>query len=88
MNDGTKISICIVTDTEERQLSIANSIHHQLVGNPDYIDNNIVLNIDVENEIHLYIFDEFEIFLDERRYASLTLCKHCLLDLLKLITER
>lgn len=60
MANTCKIDIRIKTDTEERQMAIANSIHHQLVGNQDYIDNNIVLNIDTDNEVNLYVFEECE----------------------------
>lgn len=60
MNEKLKIHITIRTTDEKEQMRIGNSIHHQLVGNKDYIDYNILLNIDVENEVNLYIFNECE----------------------------
>lgn len=45
---------------KKKQLRIGNSIHEQLVGNKDYIDSNIILNIDEENIIKIYIFNECE----------------------------
>ena len=56
--DIVKKHIKIKVNDDKEQLAIANSIHEQLVGNPDYIDNRIVLNIDVGGEVNLYIFDD------------------------------
>ena len=60
MDKDLKMHITIRTTDEKEQLKIGNSIHYQLVGNKDYIDSNIILNIDVENEVNLYIFNECE----------------------------
>lgn len=60
MDESLKMHITIRTIDEKEQMRIGNSIHHQLVGNKDYIDNNIVLSIDVDNEVNLYIFKECE----------------------------
>ena len=60
MDESLKIHITIRTIDEKEQMRIGNSIHHQLVGNKDYINNNIVLNIDVDNEVNLYIYKECE----------------------------
>ena len=60
MEKELKMKITIETSTEDEQMTIGNSIHHQLVGNKDYIDNNIMLNFDVKNKIRLYIFKECE----------------------------
>lgn len=60
MDESLKTHITIRTIDEKEQMRIGNSIHHQLVGNKDYIDNNIVLSIDVDNEVNLYIFKECE----------------------------
>lgn len=60
MDESLKTHITIRTIDEKEQMRIGNSIHHQLVGNKDYIDNNIVLNIDVDNEVNLYIYKECE----------------------------
>ena len=54
------MKITIETSNEKEQEKVANGIHYQLVGNQDYIDNNIILNIDVKNKIRLYIFKECE----------------------------
>lgn len=56
--DIVKKHIKIKVNDDKEQLAIANSIHEQLVGNPDYIDNRIVLNIDADGEVNLYIFDD------------------------------
>lgn len=53
-----KMSVRIWTADEKEQMKVANFIHQQLVGNKDYKDNNIILNIDVDNEVNLYIFEE------------------------------
>jgi DNA helicase TIP49 (TBP-interacting protein) len=60
MDKDLKTHITIRTTDEKEQMRVSDSIHHQLVGNKDYIDGNIILNIDVENEVNLYIFDECE----------------------------
>lgn len=60
MDKDLKMHITIRTTDEKEQMRIGNSIHHQLVGNKDYIDCNIILNIDDENEVNLYIFNECE----------------------------
>ena len=60
MDESLKTHITIRTIDEKEQMRIGNSIHHQLVGNKDYVDNNIVLNIDVDNEVNLYIYKECE----------------------------
>lgn len=58
--DNLKMEITIKVNDEKEQLRIGNSIHEQLVGNKDYIDSNIILNIDEENIIKIYIFNECE----------------------------
>lgn len=59
--------IIVKTDSEEEEFRIANKIHEQLRGNPDYIENRIILNMssdrlhdDTENEVHVYIFKDSE----------------------------
>ena len=56
--DIVKKHIRIKVNDDKEQLAIANSIHEQLVGNPDYIDSRILLNIDVDGEVNIYIFDD------------------------------
>lgn len=58
MDEDLKMHITIRTINEKEQLRIGNSIHRQLVGNKDYIDCNIILNIDIKNEVNLYIYKE------------------------------
>ena len=60
MDESLKMHITIRTIDKKEQMRIGNSIHHQLVGNKDYVDSNIVLNIDVDNEVNLYIYKECE----------------------------
>ena len=60
MDKDLKMHITIRTTDKKEQMRVGNSIHCQLVGNKDYMDSNIVLNIDVENEVNLYIFNECE----------------------------
>ena len=60
MDEQLKMHITIRTVDDKEQMRVGNSIHHQLRGNKDYIDNNIILNIDTENEVNLYIFKECE----------------------------
>lgn len=58
MNDNFKMHVKITVNDEKDQMAIGNYIHEQLRGNKDYIDSNILLNIDTENEINLYVFKE------------------------------
>lgn len=56
--------IIIKTPSHEEEYRIAEKIHNQLVGNEDYIECRIVLNMsadradDTENEVHVYIFND------------------------------
>lgn len=43
---------------EKDQMAVGNYLHEQLRGNEDYINSNIVLNIDAPNEVNLYFFEE------------------------------
>lgn len=58
--DDLKMHMTIKTTSEEEKMRIGSSIHEQLVGNQDYRDSNILLNIDDENEVNLYVFKECE----------------------------
>lgn len=64
MDSELKKLVVIKTDTAEEELKVATSIHEQLVGNEDYKENRIILNLskdrddDTENEVHLYIFND------------------------------
>ena len=56
---GVKRQVEIYTDSKEETIRIGTSIHQQLVGNQDYIDNNIILNCtDEPTTVSLYIFEE------------------------------
>lgn len=52
------ITVKITVDTKEMKEKIGTKIHDQLVGNQDYIDSRIILNIDEDKDILLYIDDE------------------------------
>ena len=62
--DGIKKIIIIKTNSHEEEWEVAKKIHEQLVGNEDYIENRIILSMsseileEVENEVHLYIFED------------------------------
>lgn len=59
-----KRQIIIKANSAEEEFEIANSIHEQLVGNSDYIDCRIILNLSADrrdgttNEVHLDIFED------------------------------
>ena len=57
LND-LKMHIIIRTNDEKEKMRIGRAIHYQLVGNRDYTDCNIILNVYNENEVNLYIFNE------------------------------
>lgn len=50
--------------SREEELAVATNIHNQLMGNPDYRKNRIILNMSdarndgTENEVHVYIFND------------------------------
>lgn len=58
MHESLKMTITINVQSEEEQIKIGKMIHEQLKNNQDYIDDNIVLNIDAEHEIWIGIFKE------------------------------
>ena len=60
MGKDLKMHITIRTNDKDEQMRIGNSIHKQLVGNKDYIDSNIVLNLETDNEVNVYVFKECE----------------------------
>lgn len=53
---------CVVRckDVNEK-MTLGTRIHERLVGNPDYIENRIILNVDEETNIHMYVFEDAEI---------------------------
>lgn len=58
--NGCKLYIRIKASTEEEKFRIGDKIHEQLVGNKDYIDSNIVLNIEQPLTVRLWVHDECE----------------------------
>ena len=60
MDENLKMHITIRTADDKEQLRIANSIHHQLAGNKDYKDSNIVLYINTGNIVELHVFKDCE----------------------------
>lgn len=55
MELNTKCSMVITTETDEEKMRIGTAIHEQLVGNPDYINCSIILNVDEPCTIRLYV---------------------------------
>lgn len=60
MCDVLKLEIKILTPNDEEKMRIGKKIHEQLCGNPDYIDDRIILNIEEENEVWIGIFKDCE----------------------------
>ena len=59
MDRELKKMITIEIDPEEKKgvERVGNAIHNQLIGNEDYINNNIILRLD-EDAVRVYIFKE------------------------------
>lgn len=57
MEKDVKKYIQIEVKDDKELENIANYIHEQLRGNEDYINSNILLNIDVD-AVRLWFFDE------------------------------
>lgn len=47
--------ITIYCESSDLKTLVGSKIHEQLRGNPDYIDSRIVLNIDDESRVNIYI---------------------------------
>lgn len=60
MSEAVK-EIIINTKTNEEKMIIGAAIHGQLQGNPDYINNNIILNVDDDCMIRISVFKEANI---------------------------
>ena len=59
MNNKTfKKKIEIECSSNEEKKKVGELIHNQLAGNKDYIDSNILLNIDEDCKVVLIIFNE------------------------------
>jgi len=50
----------IKCENNDEKVRIGKMIHEQLLGNKDYKENNIVLNIEGDNEVCLYIYEEVD----------------------------
>lgn len=57
INNYLKMHVCITVNDNKEQMTIGNNIHEQLAGNSDYVDNNIILNIDSPNQVNLYVYN-------------------------------
>ena len=57
-NKTFKKAIEIECSSNEEKMKVGELIHNQLVGNEDYINNNIVLNIDEDCKVILVMFNE------------------------------
>lgn len=44
--------------SNEEKMALGTSIHEQLVGNPNYIENRIVLNVDEDRKILIWVGDD------------------------------
>lgn len=54
------IEITIYTNSRDTNTYVATFIHQQLRGNPNYINNNIILNMDHDDKTFIFIIiDEF-----------------------------
>lgn len=47
--------ITIYCESDDLKKRVGTKIHEQLRGNPDYIDSRIVLNIDDESRVCIYV---------------------------------
>lgn len=56
MDEQVWRAVTIETKTDAEKVKIAEYIHKQLVGNVDYIENRIVLNMDEPCKIQLNFF--------------------------------
>lgn len=52
------LEIVIKTRNNEERNRLGENMHNLLAGNPDYIDNAIILNIDQDKRVRIWIFDE------------------------------
>jgi len=58
--NGYERYIRIEASTEEEKARVGEKIHEQLVGNKDYVDSRIVLNIAQPLTVQLWILDGCE----------------------------
>lgn len=58
MSGKIKYDITIETVDEDEKMAVGSSIHKQLIGNKDYIDGNVILNVGGYETVRLLIFEE------------------------------
>lgn len=58
MNEEIKYEMVIYTKDNNEKVRIGAAIHNQLRGNPDYIDSNIILNIDEDCTVYLTVMND------------------------------
>lgn len=46
--------------SNEHKMIVGERIHNRLRGCPDYIENRIILNVDEDNTVHLYVYEDSE----------------------------
>lgn len=63
-NAETPLEITIKTRNNQERNRIGEKIHNVLKGNPDYVNNAIVLNIDRDRRVRLWLYDESEMRLN------------------------
>ena len=44
--------------SNEEKMALGSSIHEQLAGNPNYVENRIILNVDQDRKIKIWIDDD------------------------------
>ena len=60
MAEAKEIKITLYTDERDTNTYVATFIHQQLRGNPNYINDNIILNMDHDDKTFIFIIiDEF-----------------------------
>ena len=60
MAEAKEIKITIYTEERDANTYVATFIHQQLRGNPNYINDNIILNMDHDDKTFIFIIiDEF-----------------------------
>ena len=60
MAEAKEIKITLYTDESDTNTYVATFIHQQLRGNPNYINDNIILNMDHDDKTFIFIIiDEF-----------------------------
>ena len=64
LNSETPLEITIKTRNNQERNQIGEKIHNVLKGNPDYVNNAIVLNIDRDKRVRLWVYDESEMRLN------------------------